>query len=127
LFVVIGLEFLRINFSWDTTVAAIGAIIIVIVARWISVIIPVACLARFRKFSFNVLIVMTWGGLRGGISIALALSIQSSHQHNFIVAITYAVVLFSMMVQGVTIGPLIRRMRRGTDPKYTEEELPEAV
>jgi CPA1 family monovalent cation:H+ antiporter len=124
LFVVIGLEFLRISFSWDTTVAAIGAIVIVIIARWISVIVPVACLSRFRKFNLNVLLIMTWGGLRGGISIALALSIQYSHQYDFIVAITYAVVLFSMMVQGVTIGPLIRRMRKSSDPKYIEEELP---
>ena len=122
LFVVIGLEFLRINFSLDTTIAAMGAIVIVILARWISVVIPVVSLARFRKFNFNVLLIMTWGGLRGGISIALALSIKSL-QYDFIVAITYAVVLFSMMVQGVTIGPLIRKMRGFTEVKYSEEEV----
>ena len=124
LFVVIGLEFLRIKFNLDTTIAAIGAIIIVIFARWISVVVPVVCLSRFRKFNFNVLMIMTWGGLRGGISIALALSIQTP-QYDFIVAITYAVVLFSMMVQGVTIGPLIRKMRKSANAKYIEEEAPE--
>lgn len=128
LFVVIGLEFLRITFSFDTTIAAIGAIVIVIIARWVSIIIPVASLARFRKFNFNVMMIMTWGGLRGGISIALALSIKSI-QYDFIVAITYAVVLFSMMVQGVTIGPLIRKMLIRDDAKYieAEEEIAEGI
>lgn len=121
LFVVIGLEFLRINFNVHTAMAAMGAIFIVIMARWISVIIPVALLARFRKFNLNVLLVMTWGGLRGGISIALALSIKSSYQYDFIVAITYAVVLFSMMVQGVTIAPLIRKITKNVDPKAAED------
>ena len=127
LFVLIGLEFLRISFSLDTTLAAMGAIVIVIVARWISIVIPVLSLSRFRKFDFNVLMIMTWGGLRGGISIALALSIRAPQQYDFIVAITYAVVLFSMMVQGVTIAPLIRKVKRDAEIKYVEKELSEAM
>jgi monovalent cation:H+ antiporter, CPA1 family len=110
LFVLIGLEFMHINFDIDTTIAAIGAIIITIVARWVSIVIPVGYLpGALKKFSPDVMLIMTWGGLRGGISIALALSIQGIY-HNFIVTITYAVVIFSMMVQGLTIGPLIRRI-----------------
>ena len=127
LFVLIGLEFLRISFSLDTTLAAIGAIVIVIAARWISIVIPVLSLSRFRKFDLNVLMIMTWGGLRGGISIALALSIRAPQQYDFIVAVTYAVVLFSMMVQGVTMTPLIRKVKRDAEIKYVEKELSEAI
>ena len=69
LFVLIGLEFMRISFTVETSCAAIAVIIITIASRWISITIPVACLSRFRKFNPAVLVVMTWGGLRGGISI----------------------------------------------------------
>lgn len=110
LFVLIGLEFMRINFDFDTSMAAIGAIFIAVLARWISIFIPVGYLSStFKRFSPGILLIMTWGGLRGGISIALALSIQGPY-HDFIVTITYAVVIFSIMVQGLTIGPLIRRV-----------------
>lgn len=110
LFVAIGLEFLSLNFRVDTTLASVGAIVITIVARWISVMIPVASVSIFRKFSPNVVLMMTWGGLRGGISIALALSMPYGSVRDFIVAITYAVVLFSIMVQGLTLGTLVRRL-----------------
>lgn len=110
LFVLIGLEFLRLSFRMDTTLAAIGVIVITIAARWISVAVPVGCLSMFRKFSPNVVLMMTWGGLRGGISIALALSIQHDEVRDFIVAITYSVVLFSIMVQGLTMGKLVKHL-----------------
>lgn len=109
LFVLIGLEFIRINFNLSTSLTAMGVIIITVVARWISVFIPVSFMSNFRKFNPSVILIMTWGGLRGGISIALALSIEGVN-HDFIVSITYAVVLFSIMVQGLTIGPLIKKV-----------------
>lgn len=115
LFVLIGLEFMRINFDLSTSIAAVGAILITVVSRWISIFIPVSFLSNFRKFNPSVLLIMTWGGLRGGISIALALSIEGVN-HDFIVSITYAVVLFSMVVQGLTIGPLIKKVAH-TRPK----------
>lgn len=108
LFVLIGLEFLRITINLDIALASMGAIVIGIAARWISISIPVVSLSLFRKFNPDVLMVMTWGGLRGGISIALALSISGPY-HDIIIAVTYAVVLFSIMVQGLTIGPLVKR------------------
>lgn len=111
LFVLIGLEFMRINFNMKTSIVAVGLIIITVLARWVSVFIPVSFLSNFRKFNPSVLLIMTWGGLRGGISIALALSIDGDN-HDFIVSITYAVVLFSIMVQGLTIGPLIKKVVR---------------
>ncbi len=112
LFVLIGLEFMHITFNIDTSIAAIGAIVITIAARWVSIVIPVGYLpSAFKRFSPDVMLMMTWGGLRGGISIALALSIQGPY-HDFIVTITYAVVIFSMMVQGLTIGPLVRKITK---------------
>ena len=98
-----------IKFNLDTSIAAIAAIMVSIAARWVSIFIPVGYLSKFRKFNSDVLIIMTWGGLRGGISIALALSIQGKY-HDLIVTITYAVVIFSMIVQGLTIGPLVSRL-----------------
>jgi len=109
LFVLIGLEFMRINFNLSTSLTAMGVIVITVLARWVSVFIPVSFMSNFRKFNPSVILIMTWGGLRGGISIALALSIEGVN-HDFIVSITYAVVLFSMVVQGLTIGPLIKKV-----------------
>ena len=109
LFVLIGLEFLHLSLNLDIVLASMGAIVICIAARWISISIPVGCMSFFRKFSPDVLMVMTWGGLRGGISIALALSLSGPY-HDIIITITYAVVLFSIMVQGLTIGPLVKRL-----------------
>jgi CPA1 family monovalent cation:H+ antiporter len=109
LFVLIGLEFMRINFDLSTSLTALGVIIITVLARWVSVFIPVSFMSNFRKFNPSVILIMTWGGLRGGISIALALSIEGVN-HDFIVSITYAVVLFSIVVQGLTIGPLIKKV-----------------
>lgn len=110
LFVLIGLEFLRLTFTLDTTVAAIGVIVITMAARWISVVVPVGCVSLFRKFNANVVLLMTWGGVRGGISIALALTMPTGPVRDFVVAITYAVVLFSITVQGLTMGALVRKL-----------------
>lgn len=110
LFVLIGLEFLRLKFNLDTTLAAIGVIVITFAARWVSVVIPVAWVGMFRKFGPNVVLVMTWGGLRGGISIALALTVPMGPIRDFIMSITYAVVLFSITVQGLTLRHLVQHI-----------------
>lgn len=124
LFVLIGLEFLTLHFTMTTTLAAIGAIIITLVARWVSVMVPVGWLAIFRKYNPNVVLIMTWGGLRGGISIALALTVPEPSR-DFILAITYSVVLFSITVQGLTLSSLVRRIiTRSNQPMETEITLP---
>ena len=123
LFVAIGLEFLSLNFTLDTALASAGAIVITIAARWISVMIPVAWVSLFRKFSPSVILIMTWGGLRGGISIALALTLPVGAARDFIVSITYAVVLFSIMVQGLTVGALVRSLTGPFPLKESIEEL----
>lgn len=111
LFVLIGLEFISIQFDLHTVLSAIGVVIITLFGRWVSILIPIFSLSHFKMINFNLLNVLTWSGLRGGVSIALALSIDSIY-HNFIVAITYAVVIFSMMVQGFTVGAVIKRYVR---------------
>jgi CPA1 family monovalent cation:H+ antiporter len=79
---------------------------IVLLARWVSVGIPVSILRLRRKFAPNVVMILTWGGLRGGISVALALSLPPGPERDVILAITYTVVIFSILVQGLTIGRL---------------------
>lgn len=124
LFVLIGLEFLTLKFNLNTTLAAIGAIVIAIVGRWVSVAIPVGCMSIFRKYSHHVVLIMTWGGLRGGISIALALTLPQGEVRDFILAITYAVVLFSITVQGLTVGRLVQALT-GRCPQH--KVIPEEV
>jgi len=83
---------------------------VVILSRFIAVGIPMTLLRSFRKFTPGAVRIMTWGGLRGGISIALALSLPASPERHLILAVTYSVVLFSILVQGVTIKSLVKRI-----------------
>ena len=111
LFVLIGLEVLVLVFIQEYLLAGLLAIPIVLLARFISVGIPIAIMRRFRDFSPKAIQVLTWGGLRGGISVALALSLSAGEIRDSLVAVTYAVVVFSILVQGLTIGPLIRSIK----------------
>jgi CPA1 family monovalent cation:H+ antiporter len=110
LFVLIGLEILVLSFTRAHLIAGLVMIVAVLAARFVSVLIPVTALRPFRPFDPGTVRIMTWGGLRGGISIALALSLPPGPERNVIVAITYIIVAFSILVQGLTIGPLVRRM-----------------
>ena len=109
LFVLIGLEILVITFDLQLLVAGGLAIVIVLFARFISVGVPVFFIRKFRELTPGVTKILTWGGLRGGISVALALSLPASAERETILAITYCVVVFSILVQGLTIGKLIKR------------------
>jgi CPA1 family monovalent cation:H+ antiporter len=113
LFVLIGLEVLALAFLQEYLLAGILAIPIVLLARFISVGIPVTVMRRFRSFSPRVVQILTWGGLRGGISVALALSLPTGAIRDALVVVTYIVVIFSILVQGLTIGPLIRASNKG--------------
>ena len=106
LFVLIGLEMVVLTLMGRYLIA--GAIIIplVLFARFVSVGIPIALLRMKREFSPNVIKILTWGGLRGGISIALALSLPPGSNREMILAMTYLVVVFSIVVQGLTIRKL---------------------
>lgn len=108
LFVLIGLEILIIPFHSYPIWVAFAMIPIVLSARFISVSIPVMLLRFRRRFSPNVIKIMTWGGLRGGISVALALSLPTEAPRDAILTFTYVIVVFSILVQGLTLGRLVR-------------------
>ena len=107
LFVLIGLEILLLSFRGEYLLAAIAIIPAVLLARFISVATPVTLLRRYRRFSPRVIEILTWGGLRGGISVALALSLPAGAERDVILFTTYGVVIFSILVQGLTIGRLV--------------------
>ena len=112
LFVLIGLEFLSLNFNVEMVILGLGIIAMVVVARWISLALPISIVPAFRvKNPPNMIWLLSWGGLRGGISVALALSIPMDDvSRDLIISVTYGVVLFSLIVQGLTIGPLIQQL-----------------
>jgi monovalent cation:H+ antiporter, CPA1 family len=110
LFVLIGLEVLVLTFSTAYLAAGLLAVIIVLAARWVSVGLPVWILQRWELFEPSMVPILTWGGLRGGISVALALSIpETMPERNAILTITYVVVVFSILVQGLSVGLFTRR------------------
>ncbi|MEE8349668.1 MAG: sodium:proton antiporter [Acidobacteriota bacterium] len=108
LFVLIGLELLVLTLSVSALLAGLAAIPLILVSRLISVGIPVLLLRPFREFSPRVVRILTWGGLRGGISVALVLSLPEALARDLFLVMTYVVVVFSVVVQGLTIGRLIK-------------------
>lgn len=112
LFVLIGLEVVVLAFSQSYLWAALLAIPIVLGARLLGVGLPISLFRLRRTFLPYTVRVMVWGGLRGGISIALALSLPVSPERDLIIAMTYGVVVFSVLVQGLTVGRVARRGRR---------------
>jgi monovalent cation:H+ antiporter, CPA1 family len=116
LFVLIGLELLIISFHGTTLLAGLLAFPVVILARFVAVAVPVSLMRRRRLFSPNAIRILTWGGLRGGVSVALALSIPGQlangapvPEQGVILTITYVVVVVSIVTQGLTIRPLVAR------------------
>jgi len=115
LFLLIGLEMLIIKIN--LTIMLIGGISIVVVlaARWISVFVPIRLLQFKIRFEKNAVAILTWGGLRGGLSVALALSLSQQMYRDEFVLITYIIVVFSILVQGLTIGGFTRRLVRKSE------------
>ncbi|MBI1423433.1 MAG: sodium:proton antiporter [Gammaproteobacteria bacterium] len=111
LFVLIGLEVLLLAIRSEYFLAALAIMPLVLFARFVSVGLPILAMSRFRQFTPGVIQVMTWGGLRGGISVALALSLPFGTERDVILAITYAVVIFSIIIQGLTISRLVDEIR----------------
>jgi monovalent cation:H+ antiporter, CPA1 family len=107
LFVLIGLEVLVLSFQKSYLMAGLVAIPIVLAARWLSVFVQVKAFSFVRDFTDRTITILTWGGLRGGISVALALSLPVGPERNAVVTITYAVVVFSILVQGLTINRVL--------------------
>ncbi len=110
LFVLIGLELLIIEFTPSLFIAGLLLIPTVLLARFISVGSLVRILGLSRAFSPGTVRILTWAGLRGGISVALALSLPLGHERDLLVTVTYCIMTFSILVQGLTVGNLINRV-----------------
>ncbi|MGE0555804.1 MAG: cation:proton antiporter [Gemmatimonadales bacterium] len=110
LFVLIGVEVLVLDFEPRAALVGAVAVPIVLGARWISVALPVTALRRWRSFSPGAIPILTWSGLRGGISVALALALPTGPERDFLLVVTYTVVVFSIVGQGLTAGWLANKL-----------------
>lgn len=110
LFLLIGLEVIIISITPSLMWVSLIAIPLVLGARFVAVAVPIGVFGLFRDFTKGAIPVLTWGGLRGGISVALALSLPNGDEKDAIVTVCYTVVVFSILVQGMTIGKLVQRV-----------------
>ncbi len=118
LFVLIGLEMLVIPRRLDYFSAGFFAVNIVLIGRWLSVYIPIKLMSVKRSFSPQTIPVLTWGALRGGLPIALSLSLSEFHGKDLIITMTYIVVACSVLFQGLTV-PLLMKWSFGGEQKKT--------
>jgi len=113
LFVLIGMEMLVLAFEGKYVIAGLLAIPIVLACRFTSLLLPINFFKKKLDFVPKTNLIMTWGGLRGGISIALALGLTEAMHRDLFLVITYVIVVFSILVQGLTVGPLVKKMDYG--------------
>ena len=110
LFVLIGLEVLLLSFEGRYIYAGLIIIPVLWVCRYLSLALPIAVYSKNHDFVPKTNLIMTWAGLRGGISIALVLSLPEALSRDLLLIITYMVVVASILLQGLTLGPMIRRL-----------------
>ncbi len=115
LFLLIGFEMIILSFDSRIILIGLIAIIVSLTGRYISVYIPTLFMSYRKTFERYMLPILTWGGLRGGISVALALSLPRGEYRSILVSITYIIVVFSILVQGLTIGKLAKKLTAGMD------------
>ncbi|SHG85764.1 cation:proton antiporter [Flagellimonas flava] len=114
LFVLIGLEIVSLNFQPNYLIAGVLAVPIVLMSRYVSVWISNILLKKEHRSNSNKLVILTWAGLRGGISIALTLTLPEGQFREGLIFITYCVVVFSIIVQGLTIDKVVVKMLNNT-------------
>lgn len=110
LFILIGFELLIITFQSTYIQLGLIAIFIVLLARFISVGFSIQLMKYKKKFGKHSSLILTWSGLRGGISIALALALTNEMHRDLFISITYIIVIFSILVQGLTVGQIAKKL-----------------
>ncbi len=121
LFVLIGLELLVVKFEFGFVTAGLISVILVLVARYLSLIVPVKLFSKKLEFLPYTSSIMTWGGLRGGISIALALSLTVEMNRDLFLTVTYIVVVFSIVIQGLSLGKVATKLLGAENMKQDSE------
>jgi CPA1 family monovalent cation:H+ antiporter len=122
LFGLIGLQVLALDVAIHHLWVGGIAILVVLFARWVSVAVPLAAMSPFRTFAPHAVKILTWGGLRGGISIALALSLPKFEGRDLLISATYVVVLFSLLVQATSLSKLLRKLSATENPPAAVNE-----
>jgi CPA1 family monovalent cation:H+ antiporter len=115
LFVMIGMEILVLTFEGNYIMAGLLAVPIVLLCRYVSLWLPIKFFSKRLDFVPKTNLIMTWGGLRGGISIALALSLTDSMHRELFLVITYIIVVFSIIGQGLTVEPIVKKLTKNID------------
>ncbi|HMG22873.1 MAG TPA: sodium:proton antiporter [Kofleriaceae bacterium] len=115
LFLMIGLALMLVPVSWEVAGAAALAVPVVLAGRWLAVGTSMFAFPAIRRSIPHSVKILTWGGLRGGLSVAMALALPPMPARDLILVMTYAVVAFSILVQGLSFGPLLRALRVGGD------------
>ena len=109
LFVMIGLQMVNLPYLTNYWLTGVIAIVLILIARWLSILLPLTFLRRTLNVNYSSINILTWAGLRGGVSIALALSLPFSHYRHIILSGSYFIVIFSVVVQGLTLNRVINR------------------
>lgn len=115
LFVMIGLQMVNLQFIQNYWLTGGIGIVVLLGARWMSIMLPLTFLRRSLNVNYSSINILTWAGLRGGISIALALALPASPYRHFILSGTYFIVIFSIIVQGLTLNKVINASYKETD------------
>lgn len=127
LFALLALEVMAVQFTGQAVILGLIAIPLVLIARGISVQIPASVLHRKYKFNPFTRRLLVWGGLRGAISVALAFTVPAGEQRELFLVMTYVVVVFSIVVQGLTVGRLAQKAGEAQDKEAAEETMPQYV
>lgn len=106
----IGIEVIALTFEPNYVVAALGGVALSLGARAVSVYVPISGLNKWLNFREGTKRVLWWGGIKGGISVALVLSLPPFDGKQLLVTVTYAIVVVSVLAQGLTIGKVIERL-----------------